>query len=115
MRTVLSLFDFSGNWSRPYRENGYDVIQVDLKLGQDIMTWDYKKIDPSNIYAILAAPPCTDFSVSGAQYWKKKDADGTTQKSIALVKKTLEIIKYFNPYIYIYNRESCWKNSKANT
>lgn len=32
MLTVLSLFDFTGNWSRPYRDAGYDVRQVDLRV-----------------------------------------------------------------------------------
>lgn len=36
MLTVLSLCDFTGNWSRPYREAGYDVRQVDLKDGEDV-------------------------------------------------------------------------------
>jgi len=28
---ILSLFDYTGNWSRPYRENGYEVIQIDMR------------------------------------------------------------------------------------
>ena len=31
MKTILSLFDYSGNWPKYYRENGYEVIQVDIK------------------------------------------------------------------------------------
>jgi len=31
------------------------------------------EIPDKSVYGILAAPPCTDFSVSGAQYWKQKD------------------------------------------
>lgn len=30
---VISLCDFTGEWPRPYREAGYNVIQVDLKHG----------------------------------------------------------------------------------
>ena len=36
MKTILSLFDASGNWSAPYRRAGYRVIQRDIQLGQDI-------------------------------------------------------------------------------
>jgi len=38
VKTILSLFDYTGNWSKPYRDNGYNVIQVDIKLGMDILT-----------------------------------------------------------------------------
>jgi len=38
------------------------------------------------IDAILAAPPCTDFASSGAQYWPEKDRDGRTAYSLELVR-----------------------------
>ena len=36
---ILSLCEESGEWSRPYREAGYHVDQVDLKLGGDAILW----------------------------------------------------------------------------
>lgn len=99
MKTILSLFDLTGNWSRPYKENGYNVIQIDLQLGQDILTWDYAKIE--NVYGILAAVPCTDFAVVGGRWWKDKDKDGRTEQSKKLVYKTLEIIDYFKPKFWV--------------
>ncbi len=87
-RTILSLFDYSGSWCLPYSTAGYRVIMVDLKHGQDILTFK----PPKRVHGILAAPPCTDFSVSGAQYWKVKDTDGRTAHSIALVNRALDII-----------------------
>ena len=95
MKTLLSLFDYSGNWSMPYKENGYNVIQVDIKLGINILTWNYKEI--KNVKGILIAQPCTDYALSGAKHFKKKDFDGTTKRSQLLVAKTKEIIEYFNP------------------
>jgi hypothetical protein len=94
---VLSLFDYTGNWSKPYRDNGYEVIQVDIELGTDILTWDYKRYPKEQVKGILAACPCTDFSLSGAAWFAEKDADGRTAASIELVKKTWEIIQYFEP------------------
>jgi len=94
-KKLLSLFDYSGNWALPYRENGWNVIQVDVKLGYDILDFEYKGL--GEVGGILAAPPCTHFSVSGAQYWKAKDADGRTDKHLALIDKTIEIINWFNP------------------
>lgn len=97
--TIISLFDYTGNWSRSYRENGYDVIQIDIQLGQDILTWDYKNI--TDVYGILAAVPCTDFALSGSKWFGDKDIDGRTYKSNLLVKKTIEIINYFNPEFWV--------------
>lgn len=98
---ILSLFDFSGNWSRPWRENGFVVFQIDLLLGQDILTWDYKAAIPKDsVFGILAACPCTDFSCAGSLYWNRKDFDGTTDLSVSLVKKTLEIVDYFSPVFW---------------
>ena len=133
MPNLLSLFDYSGNWSQPYREAGWNVVQVDIKIpawvpcddceeywcnwhnchasecdcppidewesdpycGSDIMEFPYKRFEKFN--GILIAVPCTDFSLSGAQYWKAKDQDGRTNKSASLVRKSLEIVEYFNP------------------
>ena len=93
-KTILSLFDYSGNWPKYYKENGYEVLQVDIKWDLDVLSLEKADL-PDLLYGILAAPPCTDFSGSGAQYWKVKDADGRTNVSLALVDKTVEIISWF--------------------
>ena len=100
-KIILSLFDLTGNWSKPWEENGYQVIQVDIQLGTDILTWDYKKIPRENVYGILAAIPCTDYALSGARHFARKDNDGTTEKSQKLVEKTKEIIDYFEPTFWV--------------
>jgi hypothetical protein len=96
-KTILSLFDYSGRWSRPYKENGYDVFQVDIKLGIDILELQPEDLPFESVYGILAAPPCTDFAGSGAQYWKAKDDDGRTEASLALVRKTLDFVDVYDP------------------
>lgn len=94
---LLSLFDFSGGWSNPFREVT-KVFQVDIKLGIDILGWDYKAWgEGKNVVGVLAAPPCTHFTVSGNQYWQVKDNDGRTDEMIKLAEKAIEIIEYFNP------------------
>lgn len=100
-KIILSLFDYSGNWSKPYADAGYQVIKVDIKYGFDVLTWNYKVIPKERVVGILAAVPCTDFSLSGAAWFAKKDADGTTEKSCQLVKKTMEIINYFQPGFWV--------------
>jgi|TARA_R100000501_G_C2548953_1_gene64445 superfamily I DNA and RNA helicase len=46
MLTIISLCDFTGEWSRPYKEAGYDVLQVDLKHGQDVRLFE-RSITPA--------------------------------------------------------------------
>jgi site-specific DNA-cytosine methylase len=93
-KVILSLFDYSGNWPSFYKLAGYDVYSLDIKNGTDILSV-LKEDLPSTIHGILAAPPCTDFSGSGAQYWGIKDSDGRTAASLALIDKTLEIISWY--------------------
>lgn len=99
MPTLLSLFDYSGHWSEPYERAGWTVVRVDLKHGHDLRTWHPHDAGllPGQVRGVLAAPPCTDFASSGAQYWPKKDADGTTAASVALVTRVLLIIDHLAP------------------
>ncbi len=98
-KIILSLFDYSGHWPFFYKEAGYEVYQIDIKHGFDILDLDVERdiLPLGKIHGILAAPPCTDFAGSGAQYWKAKDADGRTTSSLALVHKCLEIVDKTDP------------------
>jgi len=87
-KTIISLCDYSGAWVEPYRRNGYNVIQVDIKHGSDVRTFAFD----DDVYGILAAPPCTEFSSSGAQYWKQKDLDGRTVEALAIVDACLRLV-----------------------
>ena len=98
MKTILSLFDYTGNWSKPYQDNGYNVIQIDIKLGVDILTFDYKSIE--DCYGILIAVPCDHFAGSGARWWAEKDRDGRTEEGVKLVKRSLEIVNYLQPHFW---------------
>ncbi len=92
-RTILSLFDYSGSWSKPYRDAGYDVKQIDIKHGQNVRLLtmpDYA------IHGILAAPPCTGFAVSGARWWKEKGDEGLLE-GLALVDAVFRIVLVTNP------------------
>jgi hypothetical protein len=99
-KVILSLFDYSGNWSSPYKEAGYDVYQVDIKSGINILNLTTDDL-PDSIYGILAAPPCTDFAGSGAQYWKVKDLDGRTDFSLSLIDKVLELVDVYDPHFWV--------------
>lgn len=103
-KTVISLFDASGEWSKPWAEAGFNVVTYDLQSGQDIKDFDAATLleehGNDNIWAILAAPPCTDFASSGAQYWAKKDADGRTEESNELVRQVLRTVELFRPAVW---------------
>lgn len=58
-RIILDLCGGTGAWSELYADAGYDVRLVTLPE-QDVT--DY--IPPANVYGILAAPPCTMFSMA---------------------------------------------------
>src|SRR5437870_3067120 len=94
-KIILDLCSGTGSWSKPYKEAGYDVR---------VVTWpeqDVRKYEPpANVYGILAAPPCTDFSVSGAQYWKQKDVDGRTIDSMGILMACLMVIAKCQPIFW---------------
>ncbi len=104
-RVVLSLFDVSGEWSKPWRDAGYDVRTFDIKTGQDIREFspDFLADElgiPSQVHVVLAAPPCTDFSGAGSRTWPAKDADGRTEASVELIRQTLSTVDYFKPGVW---------------
>ena len=37
MKTLISLFDYTGNWSEPYKKAKWEVICIDKKHGNDIV------------------------------------------------------------------------------
>jgi hypothetical protein len=95
-KIILDLCGGTGSWSNPYKEAGYDVRLITLP-SYDVRTY----VPPENVYGILAAPPCTHFSVSGAQYWKQKDADGRTFEDISILTACLIIIAKANPIFWV--------------
>lgn len=58
-KIILDLCGGTGAWSKPYADAGYDVRVISLPQ-YDVMTYQ----PPKNVYGILAAPPCTMFSLA---------------------------------------------------
>lgn len=67
-KIILDLCGGSGAWSRPYKEAGYDVRLITLP-DYDVRTYE----PPENVYGILAAPPCTEFSLAKNGSRHKRD------------------------------------------
>lgn len=109
-KVVLSLFDYTGQWSQPWEDAGYQVFRFDIQNDPEMgdvnnfstgffNDW-FGDFDGQDIYAILAACPCTDFAVSGARHFAAKDKDGRTVASVRLVHQTLAAIEYFKPAVW---------------
>jgi hypothetical protein len=89
---ILDLCGGTGAWSRPYLEAGYDVRLITLPE-QDVRY--YKP--PKHVYGILAAPPCTDFCISGVRWWADKDRTKGLLEALSVVATCLWIIKKTKP------------------
>lgn len=91
-KKILSLFDYSGIWSEPYRRAGYDVVQVDIKHGDDVRLVKH----PGKVHGIIMQPPCTHFAVSGARWWKQK-GDEAIINGLELVNAGLRFVATCRP------------------
>ena len=100
---ILDLCGGTGAWSKPYKDAGYEIVNVSLPI-YDIMYTTFENdvinlrdgkdtgvcltVKPGDIYGILAAPPCTMFSFVRTTPKRPRDL----VNSLALVNKCLEII-----------------------
>lgn len=91
-KIILDLCGGTGSWSAPYRDNGYDVRLITLPE-YDVRYYS----PPKNVYGVLAAPPCTHFSLACSRYWKEKDLSGQTAEALYIVKSCLRIIDLCSP------------------
>jgi hypothetical protein len=88
-KIILDLCGGTGSWSKPYKDAGYDVRLVTLPE-HDVRT--YKP--PQHVYGILAAPPCTEFSVA------KRDGVRDLDGAMKIVNACLRIIRFCEPVFY---------------
>ena len=102
-KIILDLCGGSGAWSKPYRDAGCDVRLITLP-GHDVLLTEFGRttssasdiwffgdgrsmvIDARDVYGILAAPPCTEFSVAKGS--RPRDLAG----GMAVVEACLRII-----------------------
>lgn len=116
MKTLLSLYDYTGNWAEPFARRGWNVILWDIQhaaglfpavnnfdtfgdILQATATLFHENIFDNfgTIDGILIAQPCTEFAASGARWWKDKDADGRTAQAVALTRLSLAIVDVCKP------------------
>ena len=119
---VVSLYDLSGNWSRPWLAS-HDVLMVDHGLQPglsaeargDSMLFHVGMDVPSFVTAwpsirrqlglgepdvLLAAPPCRVFSSAGARLWPDWDASGETDCQLQLIDTVLQLVQRTQPRVW---------------
>lgn len=108
---LLELFAGSRSVGKVAEKLNFEVFSSDLNdfegidYAVDILEFDVKKV-PFKPYVIWASPPCTTYSLSAISHHRPHDGELSefAIKSDEIVKKTLEIIKHFDPkFWYIEN------------
>ena len=103
--TVLELFKGGGSVSHFLTHTNlarFKIVSLDINckyqpdICEDILKWHYKKEYPPGYFDIIwASPDCTEYSIAKTRSPRNMDhAD-------KLVKRTLNIIKYFRPKVWI--------------
>lgn len=100
-KIILDLCGGTGSWSKPYKDAGYDVRVItlpdydvsDVVFSDDYIVFNKQTYEVNDIgikyadvYGILAAPPCTEFSLA------KTTAPRNLQDGMSVVRAVLEII-----------------------
>ena len=94
---ILDLCGGTGAWSKPYKDAGFEVVLVtlpELNIYNLMPTthWiclrdaSHRQIRYSDIFGVLAAPPCTEFSVA------KNSRPRNLQEGMRIVRRCLELI-----------------------
>lgn len=91
-KIILDLCGGTGSWSRFYKEMGYDVRVITLPE-YDVRTYQ----PPQGVYGILAAPPCTEFSVLNCKAENRMRDFGA---GMEIVNACLRIIYQCNPVFW---------------
>jgi len=123
---VLELFSGTHSVGKVCKELGHDVVSLDLAgadININILDWDYKKdYKPGDFDCIWSSPPCETFSNCrrcwigrklkhfGDEIVTAKMLDDDMEKNgLPILRKTEEIIKYFNPNRWVIENPSTGK------
>ena len=115
---ILELFAGTHSVGKVCNALGYEVVSLDLAgadININILEWDYKKdYKPGDFDVIWSSPPCNTFShcrrcwigrkikYFGDEIVTAKMLDDDMEaRGLPIVRKTEEIIKYFNPSLWI--------------
>lgn len=99
-KIILDLCGGTGSWSKPYRDAGYDVRLITLPE-HDVLTYEPPIGEGVEVYGILAAPPCTHFSIACNRLWGEKDKNGKTIEGMKVLIACLRIIAKAQPKFWV--------------
>jgi len=118
---VLELFSGTGSVGKICNELGWECISLDKDFKStwevDILEWDYKVYPKDHFDFVWGSPPCNTFSQLQYSWIGRKLKDGNIvshqsildkqeKEGVPLVKKTLEIIDYFQPRFFCIENPS---------
>lgn len=91
---VLVACEFSGRVRDAFRKRGHDAWSCDVLPSEADPTYhiqdDVLKHLNDGWDLMIAHPPCTHLAISGARWWKEKQADGRQQRAIEFFIKFME-------------------------
>jgi|TARA_R110000824_G_scaffold199583_1_gene383539 site-specific DNA-cytosine methylase len=107
---VLELFSGTKSIGKVCDQLGWKAVSVDMILPADhevdIMDFDYKQYPKDHFDIVWASPPCTSYSnlqscwlgrkKKDGQIYTKEKMESDMNEADMIVKKTLEIIDYFD-------------------
>ena len=109
MKRSLDLFCGTKSFSKVAEKHGYETTTLDILQEFspthccNLLDWDYKQYPVGYFDIIWASPNCKDYSKMNFLSCKDKDLT----ESNNLIKKTIEIIKYFEPeYWFLENPQT---------
>ena len=93
-KIILDLCGGTGSWSKPFKDKGFDVRVLTLP-DFDVEKWREDKefvelLHSNKVFGILAAPPCTMFSIARNDKTARKPRD--MREGMKTVLACLEII-----------------------
>jgi hypothetical protein len=110
-KIILDLCGGTGSWAKPYKDAGYDVRTITLP-DYDVENWRHTGLEAlvksNKVYGILAAPPCTMFSI--ARNDKTAKAKRDLRKGMKTVQACLDIIHecLYDPFLISKNNLKFW-------
>ncbi len=90
---VLVACEFSGIVRDAFKAKGHDAWSCDLlptEIPGNHIQGDVLSILNDGWDLMIAHPPCTDLAVSGARWFKEKQADGRQQRSVEFFMKIMD-------------------------